>query len=436
MKSRISIIPVLAVTVLTCCTTLRRYNSAGQEEIDNSLADAELFGFTLTRTEQDNPRKTIWDLSADAQAQYIKILNTRYPENDKFLQAMNFRYLNDESPAPGSGDFVGKDLRMIFSISRKHDCGSNTQGLKISPADRIEYIKLTLAIPENKGIKFTGWNMFATEYGSIEIGGMSFSRNLEINVGGLLSSEAGESEGEISAKAGSSRGTKEEQEIRYRFLKLNGRLKNNMIQIEEEGTRETDLTGNLIADISIEFEKFPVMLTRITNLQDSEGKFNIPEKLNLSNSYVFVPRMVNPVDTITADLSMDYLFRHVVRGHKTFPEWDDRIRYYKGSVSRRVTLFSSAEYMPGFYCIGRSSGDNGFDIIKMAGQDKREMALIFSSLEEANSFYSWLSNILVQPGNEGRKITPCGYTLRYGGEDVTGGSFDKYDGTILLPYYR
>ncbi len=37
---------------------------------------------------------------------------------------------------------------------------------------------------------------------------------------------------------------------------------------------------------------------------------------------------------------MDYIYRNVVSGQKTFPEWDDRVRYYSGTVSKRVPLFT------------------------------------------------------------------------------------------------
>ena len=49
---------------------------------------------------------------------------------------------------------------------------------------------------------------------------------------------------------------------------------------------------------------------------------------------------------------MDYVFRNVISGQKTFPEWDDRVKYYNGSVSKTIPLFTSDDYVPDFYCIG------------------------------------------------------------------------------------
>ena len=44
--------------------------------------------------------------------------------------------------------------------------------------------------------------------------------------------------------------------------------------MEEEGTREIDLTGNIMTDVSLEFERFPEMLTDFSGLKDSSGRYN------------------------------------------------------------------------------------------------------------------------------------------------------------------
>jgi hypothetical protein len=201
---------------LLSCTTLKRYSSEGPPVNDNSLAGVDLFGFELSEARPEVNEKTLWDMSADAQAQFIKILNARYPENEKFLEAMSFRYLNEYRP-PASGDFVNKDLRMIFSVSKRHDYDNrkSQSGIKISPADRIEYLKIVLSVPDNAGINFCGWNMYSTEYGSIDIGDISFSRSLEA---GTAASFAGEGKGtgyEISGTTKSTYSRREEQEIKY-----------------------------------------------------------------------------------------------------------------------------------------------------------------------------------------------------------------------------
>ena len=172
------------------CTTLKRYSSIQTSAADNSLASIDLFGFRLSEAKQEDGNKTLWDLSADAQSQFIKILNTRYPDNEQFLKAMSFKYMEAEAP-PLPYDYISKDLRLVFSVSKQRDYGKkdNISVAELSPADRIEYLKITLCIPDEYGVRFTGWNMFTTEYGSIDIADVSFSRSLELDASGLLLSD-------------------------------------------------------------------------------------------------------------------------------------------------------------------------------------------------------------------------------------------------------
>ena len=113
--------------LITACTTMKRYSSIQPALYDNTLAEVDLFGFRLSDSKSPGGNKTLWDLSADAQSQFIKILNARYPDNERFLDAMSFKYLEEEATI-FPGDYVSKDLRMIFSISKKRDFG-NKQNL-------------------------------------------------------------------------------------------------------------------------------------------------------------------------------------------------------------------------------------------------------------------------------------------------------------------
>jgi hypothetical protein len=428
------LIPELILTI--SCTTLKRYSKAEQSGTENSLADIDLFGYTLSDAQPENGNKTLWDLSADAQSQFIKILNTRYPDNDKFLEALSFKYLMDEKPMfPGS--YINKDLHMIFSVSRLRNTGDtdNPPGLKLSPADRIEYLKITLGIPDHQGVRFTGWNMFTTEYGTLDVADVSFSRSIEIDASALLTKEGKESGAELSAGGKSSASQREDQELKYRYLKLNGRINSNSVEMEEEGTRETDLTGNIMADIAIEFEKFPEIITDFEGLTDSTGRYNAPSCIGLKYSEVLVPAIEKIKDTLFADLKMDYIYRNVVSGQKTFPEWDDRVRYYNGSVSKRVPLFTSFDYVPGFYCIGIEKASPGRSILKLSAPGKKEYALIFRSDRKAADFLGWITDYFARSGNRNKPLVIGGYTLKFMEEDLAGEVPGEVFGLSVLPYY-
>ena len=435
MKSKtLPLLLILGINIIFSCSTLKRYSSVQPTGTDNTLASIDLFGFRLSESKAENGNKTLWDLSADAQSQFIKILNVRYPENEKFLQAMSFEYLMADAPSLPQ-NYVNKDLRMIFSIGKQRDYGNkdNPSRLELSPADRIEYLKITLLIPDDSRVRFTGWNMFTTEYGSIDIADISFSRSLEIDASGLLSMGKKEMGGELSAGGKSSANRREDQEIKYRYLKLNGRISNHEIQMEEEGTREIDLTGNIMADISMEFERFPELITDFFSLKDSTGRYNEPEKIKIHHTEAVIPRMENVKDTVFADLRMDYVFRNVVNGQKTFPEWDDRVKFYKGSVSKTIPLFTSNDYVPDFYCIGTGNLTDMRNIIKISSPGGKEYNLIFRTYKDAGVFYEWLADYLTRAENRNKTVSIGGYRLKFGNEDLKS---EMVTGFSLLPCYR
>jgi hypothetical protein len=437
MKTKTIILLLSSVLFFsTACTTLKRYNSVISSGTDTTLAGIDLFGFSLTRSKPESSSKSLWDLSADAQSQFIKILNSRFPDNDKFLEALSFEYLKgDEDLMPT--DYVSKDLRLIFSVSknRNYTKNRNMSGIKLSPADRIEYLNISLEIPENSNLRFTGWNMFTTEYGTVDIADVSFNRILELESFPSLATDINEAGIEVMAGGKRTVSRKEEQALKYRYLKINGRINDKVIEMEEEGTRETDLTGNITADVSLVFERLPEMLTGIYGLFDSTGRFNEPENLLLQYYGVLVPKMEDVIDTIYADLKMDYLFRNVVHGKKTFPEWDDHIKYYHGSINKRVKLFTANDYVPDFSCVGFKGEPDKKDIIKLESSDKKIYSLIFRTYDEASVFYKWLMQYCNQTDNKDKVIMIGGQILKFLDNDLTGRLIESYSRFSVMPYY-
>jgi hypothetical protein len=332
-------------------------------------------------------------------------------------------------------DYVSKDLRMIFSISKQRAYINNYEhsGVELSPADRIEYLKITLRIPDDTNVRFTGWNMFTTEYGAIDIADVSFNRSLEIDASAFLSADGKDNSREVSAGGKTSASRREDQEIKYLYLKLNGRINSNKIEMEEEGTREIDLTGNIMADLSLEFDRFPERITGFIGLKDSSGRFNQPERLIMQHSDIIVPGMENMKDTLYADLKMDYIFRNVINGQETYPEWDDRVRYLNGSVSKRIALFTSNDYVPDFYCIGKDKDPDNRNIIKMSSPGNKEYDLIFRTYTEAKAFHEWLSDCLSRPENRNRTISIGECILRFRDGELKG---EMSSDLGIIPYYR
>ena len=371
---------LLLLLLVSACTSVKRFKSAEYKGSDNALVDVELFSSRLAAESVPHKEMHLWSLSANAQTRLVQILDERYPDNARFISAMSKNYqLSGDSLVE---DFTRKELLMVFSINKQRDYPSiNDPAGRFSPADRIEYLKLTIEIPEENNLKFTRWNRYTTEYGEVEIADVSFSRSLELDASGDPGGV------DVSGKATLNRS--ERQVIETRYLKLNGSLSETQLMLEEEGTRESDLTGNISADISLEFGGFPERVV--------QPFFSDSGELVIQFSDVLVPALDLAPDTLFAKLTLEYIYRHVQSGWLTYAEWDDKVEYYKGTVHKQVPLFTKQDYLPGFYCIGIEQEEK--IALKVKRENGKEYLMQFMDYSSASRFLDWLSNPVREPLN-------------------------------------
>ncbi|MCK5068551.1 MAG: hypothetical protein KAR16_13980 [Bacteroidales bacterium] len=394
----------LLVLLSSGCTSVKRFKSAKYQGTDHTLVDVELFSSGLTGSEADLPDKHLWNLSASAQTRLIQALDERYPDNEQFMDALGKAYLvNEDAPVV---DLTRKDLRMVFAISKERDYARlNDATGRFSPADRIEYLEISLEIPDQHHLKFTEWNRYVTEYGEIEIADVSFSRSVNLDAGGNLG------ESDLGGKFSLNRD--EKQMVSERYLKLNGRISDHRVVIEEEGTREIDLTGNVTAEVSMKFGGFPEIVV-IPLFSDAGDRGGPAELTALKLVDVLVPAMENAPDTLFALLTMDYIYRHVQSGWLTYAEWDDQVEYYRGSVQKKVSLFLGQDYLPPFYCIG--SDQEGKEALKYRKNPQREYLLQFRDYRDASRFLEWLQNPLRE---QNKPVFIGSNELLYRGDPIT-----------------
>lgn len=394
-KLSILLIGLLLLSLFSTCTSVKRFKSATYKSVDNTLVDMELFGSMLVPEGIEMVGRNLWDLSAGAQTQLIQILNERYPDNRQFMGSLGNEYLGDGGVVPEN--YTRKELRMVFTISRQRDFTTlNNSSSRFSPADRIEYLSFSLEIPQSYNLVFTGWNRFTTEYGEVEIADVSFSRSIDLDA-----DLTGLSRTDLGAKG--SLGRDETQEVRSRYLKLNGSISDYRIGVEEEGTREIDLTGNVIADVSLEFKGFPERITIPVFAGRDQAGAGIREVIALQFMDVLVPRIEEAPDTIKGLLQLDFIYRHVQSGWKTFQEWDDQVEYYSGTIKKEVPLFTKSGYLPGLYTIGTEPGPG--DAIKVRTAAGRVYPLQFRNYMDASRFLDWLDAI---PGKYGLGVAAPG----------------------------
>ena len=387
---------------LNGCTSVKRFKSAEFRGEDSGLLEVELFHTSLSTDPVSVKEKNLWTLSANAQTRLVQILDERYPDNEQFLSAISANYGPEDDVVE---DYTRKDLRMVISLSKGRDYSRlNDPRGRFSPADRIEYYRLNLEIPDTYNLRFHQWNRYITEYGQIHIADVSFSRNLDLTLEG--------SPGGTGLETGTAIGRSERQEVSRRYLKLNGSISDQRVVIEAEGTREVDLTGNVSADVSLQFDAFPELVFVPVFVANEENE-SILSGLKFLN--VLVPAMSGAPDTIFADLKLSYIYRHVDSGWKTFGEWDDRVEYYRGTLEKQIPLFLTKDYLPQFYCIGTDRG--GKRSVKLHKDPGREYLLQFRNYQEAFGFLQWMEGFSQQ---QDVPLQIDGMMLLYEGQPILG----------------
>jgi hypothetical protein len=378
-KSNFLLAGALLLFTFCGCTSVKRFKTADYKGMDNSLVNVELFNTRLSGETMEAREKNLWTLSANAQTRLVQILDERYPDNEAFMSVMSGSFGTSEAP---SQDLTKKDLRMVFTISKSRDYSKlNDSSGRFSPADRIEYLRLSLKIPETYNLQFQEWNRYVTEYGEIEIADVSFSRNLDLSLDG--------SPGGVDMGSEAALGRNERQVLSQRYLKLNGSISDHQVVMEAEGTREVDLTGNVTADVSLSFDGFPEIIMVPVFTADEEDSFAL-SSLNFVD--VLVPAMSDAPDTLYAELTLNYIYRHVASGWNSFAEWDDKVEYFQGVISSKVPLFLKKDYLPHFFCIGTDQGKKA--ALKFRHTPEKEYLLQFRDRHDAGRFLEWLRNPL------------------------------------------
>lgn len=402
--------------ILNGCTSVKRFKSAAYKGADSKLVEVELFHTRLSGEPALIQERNLWTLSANAQTRLIQILDERYPDNEQFVRMLSGSYGSD---AFEETEYIRKDLRMVFTVSKSRDYALlNDPPGRFSPADRIEYFKLSLKIPDSYRLRFHEWNRYITEYGEIHIADVSFSTNLDLDLEG--------SPGGMDLGTGASLGRNEKQALTRRYLKLNGSISDRQVVMEAEGTREADLTGNVTADISLAFDGFPELIMNPVFIAGEEDTRILSD---LKFQDILVPAISDAPDTIFADLTLSYIYRHVQTGWNTYAEWDDRVEYYSGKTEKRVALFLKKDYLPPFYCIGTEQG--GKNMLKLHQGPEREYLLQFSDRTEAVGFLEWL---LVHARGQSGSMEIKGMKLMYAGRPIQAAELLEHPFKVLPVY--
>jgi hypothetical protein len=177
--------------------------------------------------------------------------------------------------------------------------------------------------------------------------------------------------------------------------------------------------------VTMEFDAFPEIIYGLSKAKSDSGIFLQPEQVQLNEAVALVPRETT-IHDIKAILTYDYAYRHVESGDKTFYEWDDKVKYVTGTVSKEVVLMKSKDILPPFCCLKflsdyAKAGKNYIKIRNLAaGAGVQETNLAFAGQSAANAFITWLVSYKCEKKDLNKPIRlKNGYALWYNGDFLT-----------------
>lgn len=366
MKSSIKIGAIIVLLIFSGCgTTLKRHKSLSESQTNNDLVKISMLSTSFAETSQTSSFKTVFDLSDKGQS---VILSNR--NNEQSTEILNQKFQQQQQGKPKTIDLTTKNVRITFSISR--DVSFDKKNF--NAFDRIENLKYKFELSPTattNGIKFSKWNKYTTEYGTLDIGTLEynqgFTANLDVTgeVGTNYSSKSTQKIDEnnstensttlgpkVSAtgKLGYTQSQKENQTIKQRFIQLTGEFNNKSFSIHQQGNREAELAGNVSIELTINLPKDEMLIASFGNLFDSKLNRKEAKDVSLNLIRYYIPDVSKINEGIKGKLNYDFAVRHIIRGTKTFAEFDDRVRYVTGKNELdNVVLFEKDDLTTTYY---------------------------------------------------------------------------------------
>jgi hypothetical protein len=379
-------------------TTLKRYKCLSEGSADNNLVEIKIASTAISSSTPTPTYKTIFDLSERGQA---AVLSNR--TNDQVSEILNKKFLLDQPKKGKNVDLTNRNIRITFSIGRK----TNYKEKGFNAYDRIEDLKYDFEIDNSIDpmVKFIKWDKYTTEYGTLDIGTLEYNRSFSasLDITGKIaantslkenkkiddnnSTESSTSFGpELSgtAKTGYSNSSKENQSIKQRYIQLTGAFGERKFNIHQQGTRETELAGNVSIDLTISLPKDEAFIASLSNLFDESNLPKPSSQVKLDINRYYIPDVNKIKNDITGDLSYEYAVRHIEKKANTFAEFDDKISFITGSKKSNQIIIKKQDLIVPIYFL-KVPISNVSKELKVDGK-----VLQFLSYDEALEFKTWL----------------------------------------------
>jgi len=422
--------------------TLKRYRSISGDSIDNNLVEIFVNSTSASSTTDILKFKTIFDLTDKGQQAAIS-----GKTNNQISELLNKKFLLDQSKKNSVIDLTTINIRITFSISRMVNYSDKK---KLSAYDRIENLNYSFKLDPgiDKKVIFTKWNKYTTEYGTLDIGTLeynqSFSASLDVTgkIGASASSKNSEKEGDNTSELTSTLGSdlsgtaktayntsrKENQNIKYSFLQLTGSIEEREFNIHQQGTRETDLAGNVSIDLSVKVPEDDILCTSFTNLFKENNVYNSPELVQMTHTRYYIPDTLLLKNGVKGILSYDFVVRHILKKANTFPEFDDKICFIKGNNSKSSTLIKSTDLKVPVYFIKLELPDKIQSLTFT--ENNKNLVIHFLSYIDALDFKKWLLYNISNMTTDSLLIS--GKTISFDGISLTSDEVKQNTSNILI----
>lgn len=374
-----------------------------QNDVDKYKEDyVDINAYFVEKEKVKVQPKTIFDLSPKGQSQLIQALSRQDSSSSSLISSLSSPLQPDKKVTNFEIlDYTKIDKRFIVSIRNN----------SYWPANRIAKIKINLEIIPDSTLVFSGCDKLATEFESIDLGKLNYSRNNSFEVSGNgsignnseLTTTGSNSSKTIGSNAGlgidgtaSTNNTfSEEVALKQRYVVLNAALDEKNLSLYQESISGIDLTGNIIADVSLQAKNIKALTTHSFSGIFKKNDLNDAGSLIVSEKVIMMPNFDS--DTVLLKLSYKTDFREVrirrfFKGHKTISESDDKVNIYRWNVdTAQIVLLPINDIKPKIWSLSSKDGSQTVRIENPASSDKGD--LLFSSYKDAQEFLFWLKNV-------------------------------------------
>jgi hypothetical protein len=283
----------------------RRYTSARMSPaISHPEAVAPTLSVFVLTPPPESSKITLKDLSDRGQSALIRELAKLSSTARELNSSLGLPIQAAVSPQ-GVIDERKKKRRVVFSVI-------NNMRL---PGNRLH--RTTTVLSELSNGRFTNWNQFTTEYGSVDLGSLGSDQNRSLTAS-IKADPRGPLFGEQSLTASASGKLTEALVMRERYLKISGILQAGSATLHQQGVPGIDLAGNSSVDLDIEVIGTRTFAMPAYLVGGTEAQPTITRVTRVFPS---------PAAAVTAQVSICAELRAITRGSRTPHEGDDSATY-------------------------------------------------------------------------------------------------------------